>query len=324
MNRFNLWQQVRMGLSRLTALVVVFMIFGLSIDGFLSMSNFESILIKSGPVAAAAIGATLVIIAGGIDLSVGSVVAMSVVTVAITFKTTGSALLALLCGLLAGFVCGLVNGLLVCRGKFVPFVATLGTLQIFRGVTMGMADETNISIPDSWLIDLTYSVSGTDQSWMILPGGTWMVLISAVGATVFLRYTTWGRHTYAVGSNEQAARLCGVRVGGNQILIYALAGLFAGLGGLLQYSYITTGNPSTAKGLELAVIAAVVIGGGSLRGGVGSVFGTLVGAITIETLFAGCVQMGWEKWKQTIMTGIIILIAVGIDQWRVGRAARKA
>jgi len=158
------------------------------------------------------------------------------------------------------------------------------------------------------------------RQWMILPPGVWMTLIAALGAALLLRYTRLGRHIYAIGSNEQTARLCGVPVTRTKIIVYTLAGFFAALAGIMQFSYIGIGQPTTAVGYELFVIAAVVIGGGSLMGGEGSILGAILGALIIKVLETGGVQMGWAKWVQDIVTGGIIVLAVAIDQLRHRRA----
>jgi ribose/xylose/arabinose/galactoside ABC-type transport system permease subunit len=271
----------------------------------------------------AAIGATLVILSAGIDLSVGSILALTVVVVARVLEGPAHAVtpmlpvLALLAGVGVAVLCGAVNGLMVTRLGLVPFVVTLSTMQIFRGAASGLAGETNVYTPTTWINDLMNPVAGNaERAWMLLPPAVWLTLIGGLAVGALLRYTRPGRHIVAVGSNEETARLCGVRVKWVQFGVYAMAGLFGGLAGILQFAYINMGQPTTGVGYELKVIAAVVIGGGSLKGGEGTVAGTLIGALIIGVLFTGCVQMDWPNWLQTVVTGLIIAVAAFIDRLR--------
>jgi ribose/xylose/arabinose/galactoside ABC-type transport system permease subunit len=314
-------------LMRLVVLLAIFGLFAVLVPGgrFARPGNVESILVQSAVVAVAALGATLVIISAGIDLSVGSVLALAVVVMARVMENAEGLLppwLALAAALGVGAACGLANGVLITRLGMVPFVVTLATLQIFRGLASGLAGETNIYPNESWIQGIMDPVAGNaDRAWMLMPPGVWIALTGGILMAVMLRYTRAGRHMFAVGSNEETARLCGVSVGRVKLMVYMLAGLFAGLAGVLQYAYIGIGQPTTGQGYELMVIAAVVIGGGSLSGGEGTIAGTLIGALLIGVLFAGCVQMGWPKWIQTVVTGLIIAVAVLLDRLRQQRQA---
>jgi ribose/xylose/arabinose/galactoside ABC-type transport system permease subunit len=156
---------------------------------------------------------------------------------------------------------------------------------------------------------------------MVFPPGVWLLFLLAFGVGALLLYTRFGRHVFAVGSNEEAARLCGIDVARVRLAVYALGGLFAGIAGLMQFSRLTVGDPTGAIGLELNVIAAVVIGGGSLSGGEGSVLGCLIGALIMQVIQSGCSQMGWPNWVQEIVTGAIIVAAVTLDRVRRRRSA---
>ncbi len=311
-------------LGRLLVLVGIFLFFAILVpEGrFARIGNVESILVQSSVVALAAIGATLVIVSAGIDLSVGSVIALTVVVIGKVLEDVESPglllpVFAVLMGVVVATVCGGVNGVMVTRLGMVPFVVTLSTMQIFRGAASGLARESNIYTSRTWINGMMDPVAGNaDRSWMLMPPAVWLTLFCAVAVMLLLRYSRLGRHMVAVGSNEETARLCGVPVKRVKCWVYLLAGLFAGLAGMLQFSYLNMGAPTTAQGYELRVIAAVVIGGGSLRGGEGTIAGTLIGALIIGVLFVGCSQMRWENWLQTVVTGCIIAIAVLVDRLR--------
>lgn len=331
-------------LGRFAALLVVFLFFAVLVEGgkFYSPRNLENILRQSAVYATASLGMTMVIIAAGIDLSVGSVIALSLVTVAwlldyhyVVPTTQGNEqtiylvqewpivlpIVALLAGVAVATLAGFVNGIIVVGLRLVPFIVTLGTMGIFRGLAKGLADEKDIyPHQDTWLTRLMDpTLTSQDPHWRlwILPPGVWILLIGAICAALLLRYTKLGRYMFAVGSNEETARLCGVPVGRVKIIAYTLAGFFAGLAGLMQFSFIGgIGQPTSAVSYELFVIAAVVIGGGSLMGGQGSILGSVIGALIITILYMGGQQMGWPKWVQEAVIGVIIIVAVVIDRLR--------
>jgi len=279
-------------------------------NSYITADNLQTIALQSAIVGTAALGMTMVIISGGIDLSVGSTVALTSVVVAALLKHGGwPALPAALGGVLAGALCGLVNGVLITQLRVVPFIVTLGTYLVLRGAAKGLADNRTIN-PDPTALDSLLDQTG------FLPGGVWMLVVLAAGVFLLLRYTRFGLHLFAIGSNDQAARLCGVPIARTKVFVYTLGGLFAGLAGLLQYSRLTIGDPTSAPGLELDVIAAVVIGGGSLAGGEGSVVGSLVGALIMTAIRSGCSQMGWANWLTEIVAGAIIVIAAALDRLR--------
>ncbi|NPV47598.1 MAG: ABC transporter permease [Armatimonadetes bacterium] len=283
---------------------------------FRSLDNLETIARQTAIVGAAALGMTMIMVAGAIDLSVGSVVALGSVVIAWLLQFAGaSPLVAGLGGILAGTVVGLVSGLLVTRLRVVSFIVTLGMMLAVRGLAKSIAHEQKIDAPLTWLNDLLATLPA-ERQWMLLPAGVWLVIALALLVAGLLRYTRLGRHIFAVGSNEQTARLCGVPVSRVKVLTFLLGGSFFGLGGLLQFSRLTVGDPTAAVGLELDVIAAVVIGGGSLSGGEGSVFGSLVGALIMSVIRSGCTQMGLPNWVQEVVTGAVIVAAVALDRWR--------
>jgi len=226
-------------------------------------------------------------------------------------------LLALLLGVGAGGVIGLVNGLAITRLKVIPFIATLGMLGVARGVAKWVADQQTVNIPETWINEL--AVTFPRPEWLIVAPGVWLSVILAVLAALVLRRTVFGRRVFAIGSNEAAARACGIPVDRMKIWIYGLAGLLFGLSGVMQMSRLRQGDPTVAIGTELDIIAAVVIGGGSLSGGVGTILGSMIGATIMALLRNGSQQMGWPNYIQEIIIGAIIVIAVAVDGWRSRR-----
>lgn len=353
----------------LVALAAVWGLFALLGGGdFSSWSNQRLMLLQTAVVGAAAIGATLIIVAGGIDLSVGSTIALGTMTIAWTLRAGGGEWLAIAVGGLTALLCGAGIGALVIgqvgrvlavlgaalivywcwtplggalavvcgigalaallaaahfglrqRLALSPFIVTLGMWGALRGLAKGIGDNQPIYPNESWLPKLMES--GTSGPTALLAPGVWLTLGLAVLAASVLRYTRFGRHLFAIGSNELTARLCGVRVERTKLLIYVLGVGCAGLASVLQFAYLSMGDPTTAGGYELKVIAAVVIGGASLSGGEGSILGTLVGALLMTVVDNGCTKLGLDNWVQEIVTGAIIVGAVLVDQLRHKRDA---
>ncbi len=286
---------------------------------FLKLGNFRTVGNQTVAVGIAAMGMTLIIISGGIDLSVGSVIALTSVMVAWCLRAGYPPIVAALAGILLGGLCGLANGSMIVGLRIVPFIATLGMWGMARGLAKGLADEQKIDAPAGWLGEHVL-VRVPEPEWLIVSPGMWTMLALTVLTLAVLRYTTFGRHVFAIGSNEATARLCGLRVNRIKIYIYVVAGLSAGLAGVMQFCRLTVGDPTTAVGTELDVIAAVVIGGGSLSGGECSAFGSLIGALIMAFLRSGCDAMGIANWIQEILIGAVIVVAVALDQWRHRRA----
>lgn len=280
---------------------------------FLRPMNLELIARQTAIVCTAALGMTLVIVAAGIDLSVGSIVSLATVVIALLLRRDVDPATAALGGIAAGALCGLVTGALVTRLKVVPFIVTLGMMLLVRGAAKGLADERRIEAPTTWVNEL---LRATGREGGLLPPGIWLVAALALLVAGTLRYTRFGRHLFAIGSNERTARLCGVRVERTKVLVYTLSAALAGLAGVLQFSKLSVGDPTVALGLELDVIAAVIIGGGSLNGGKGSALGTVLGATIMSVIQIGCSQQGLPNWVQQIVTGSIIVLAVALDRWR--------
>ncbi|MCJ7563638.1 MAG: ABC transporter permease [Candidatus Aminicenantes bacterium] len=286
---------------------------------FLRIANLKSVATQSVIVALGALGMTLVIIGGGIDLSAASNIALSSVITAYAINAGLPPLLGILLGVLTGGLIGFMNGVLITELRLVPFIITLGMMGIARGLAKWIANNQKIDAPLSWVNDLM--AKSPRPSWLLLAPGVWLMIVFAVAMAVLLRYTVFGRHVFAIGSNEATARLCGVRTKRAKVIIYALSGLFCGLSGVMEFSRLTVGDPTVAVGLELDIIAAVVIGGGSLIGGEGSILGSMIGVFIMAFLRNGCTMMGWPNYIQEIIIGVIIVAAVSLDQIRHRRAA---
>jgi ribose transport system permease protein len=298
----------------LLLVIVIFSVMPEVQSRFLRAGNLKAVATQSVIVALGALGMTVVVIGGGIDLSAASNIAFSSVIVAAAVNTGVPPVIAILLGILVGGLIGLINGTLVTRLKLVPFIITLGMMGIARGVAKWVAHNQKIDAPLTWINELMAKMPR--PSWLFLAPGVWLMIILAVIMAVILRRTVFGRHVFAIGSNEATARLCGVRTDRVKIVIYTLAGLFCGLGGVMEFSRLTVGDPTVAVGLELDIIAAVVIGGGSLSGGEGSILGTMIGVLIMSFLRNGCTMMGWPNYIQEIIIGVIIVVAVTLDRLR--------
>jgi ribose transport system permease protein len=299
----------------LLGLLFVSIIFGVLVGPrFFSGANLELIARQTAIVCTAALGMTMVIVAGGIDLSVGSIVALTTVVIAVQLRGHAEPLVAAGAGVAVAALCGVANGVLITGLRVIPFIVTLGMMILIRGAAKGVADERRIEAPPTWLNDLLRTLD--PDSALIVPVGIWIVVFLALVTAGTLGYTRFGRHLFSIGSNERTARLCGVAVERTKIAVYTAAGALAGIAGVMQFSRLSVGDPTIAAGLELDVIAAVIIGGGSLSGGRGSVIGTVLGACTMAVIQTGCTQRGFPNWVQQIVTGAIIILAVGLDRWR--------
>ena len=324
--------------GRVGALILVYLVFALVIPaekGFVSDANTQLMLQDITVVAMAAIGATIIIIAGGIDLSAGSAIALAMIVsayilnlgprsgkFAVSYPTLAP-LAAVAASVAMATLIGLLNGVLVTSLRLVPFIVTLGTMQMARGLAKFVAREQNVYPPEAvrelWIAKLL-DPAKTLYTFPFLPPGVWLVVLAATLAVLFLRYTRPGRHIFAIGSNEKTARLCGVPVARTKILVYVIGGLFSGLAGVLFFARLgAVGQPTEAAGYELFVIAAAVVGGASLLGGRGSVYGTMAGALIITVLRNGGVKLGWPQYVQEFVLGAVIIIAVAVDNLRHGQ-----
>ncbi|HEY2509942.1 MAG TPA: ABC transporter permease [Polyangiaceae bacterium] len=294
------------------ALLCVYALFAvLRPETFARSANLVTMARQTVVVSIAAVGATLVIIHGGIDLSVGSGVALATVVIASLLKSGHGPVAASLGGIAAIGAAGLITGLFVTRLRLAPFIVTLGSMSILRGAAKGLANEQKIDVDPHGLDALLAPPEAG-----LLPAGVWVAIALAIVAAVVLRATPFGRHVFAVGSNEATARLCGIQVDRVRLVVYTVAGLLAGVAGVMEFSTLTVGDPTDSVGLELEVIAAVVIGGASLSGGEGTIVGSMVGALLMTVIRTGGTHLGMPNWIQEIVTGAIILAAVTVDRAR--------
>ena len=301
-------------LGPFVALAVIYTIFGVLEPAMFGSVAVRGILDQTVIVGVAAVGMTLIIVSGGIDLSAGSIVALCSVAAGMMVTKDVSPPLVFLGTILLGGLCGLVNGGLTTGLKLLPFIVTLGTMQIFRGAAKVSAKGSPVNLPFD---ETAY------KPWMGgsgIPLGIWLMVLLVILFTLVLRYTRFGRHVFAIGSNENTATLCGVNVPLTKILVYMIGGAMAGLSGIMLVAKSSQGDPTTAVGMELDVIASVVIGGASLSGGEGTVLGALIGALLMSTIRMGCILNAIPTPWTEIITGAIIVVAVIIDRLRHRKA----
>ncbi|MBB3930302.1 ribose/xylose/arabinose/galactoside ABC-type transport system permease subunit [Kaistia hirudinis] len=290
--------------------VVIFLSF--ANEYFLTPRNILNVGRQASVVAIVALGQALVIIARGLDLSVGSVLGLSAVVSAFVAQATGNQVLALGAGLGTGIVVGLVNGLLFTRLNINPFIATLGTLSVARGLALLITG--GIPIPYAgwaqWL--------GAGKI-VEVPVSLILMLLLALAFHIFATHTRIGRNIYAIGDSPKAARLAGINVEGTRLLVFVLCGLLAGLGGIILAGNLASANPDLGRGYELDVIAAVILGGTALSGGRGTIYGVVLGALLMALLSNAFVLLGISAHWQVVTKGLVIILAVGIDGFRRGR-----
>lgn len=294
------------------ALFIACIFFATQNERFLSATNFSLILQQVMVVGVIAIGQTLIILTAGIDLSCGMVMALGgIVMTKVAAEFGLPAPLAILCGIAVTAFFGLVNGLLVTRIKLPPFIVTLGTLNIAFAITQLYSNaQTMTDVPPLMTaLGTTFRIGGTAVAW-----GSVVMLLLYLGVWFYLRETASGRHVYAVGNNPEATRLTGIPTERVLLGVYVLAGIFYGIASLLSVARTGVGDPNAGQTENLDAITAVVLGGTSLFGGRGMILGSLVGAIIVGVLRNGLTLMGVQSVYQVLITGILVILAVTIDQ----------
>ncbi len=312
--------------AALAGLLVLVTVFSLTSASFLGVGNAMTVALQVTSIAYLGIGATCVIITGGIDLSVGSILALSGVVAALAVRGGSPVPLAMVFGLLTGAACGLVNGLCVTLLRLPPFIATLGMMLVARGVALQITDAKAIGgLGDSfaalgngslWRVEHVGADGFPDVAFRGIPYPVLIMVAAAVAVSIMLNRSRLGRHIYAVGSNAEAARLSGIDVRRITLFVYVLSGTLAGLTGCVLMSRLVTAQPSEGLMYELDAIAAAVIGGTSLTGGIGTISGTVIGAFVIGILRNGLNMTGVSAFVQQIIIGLVILLTVWIDQLR--------
>lgn len=308
---FKIKKQLLGGLGTFVGLFLLLAIFTMLSPVFLTAGNLENILIQSATNAIIAAGMTFVIISGEIDLSVGSILALTSIISAEVMLSTGSLFLGIVIALVLGTLLGAFNGLFVAYMGLPAFIVTLATMWLFRGSAYVFSDGQAI-------VGLPEGLRGlSSESFLMIPNIVWVMIITYVIAYIVLAKLTVGRKIYATGDNQESARLSGINVKGIKILVFSISGFLTSIAGVVLMSRLNSAQPVAGTSFELTAIAAAVIGGTSLtKGGVGGVVGTLVGAVFIASLLNGLVVINVSSFWQQVIMGIVILVAVGIDKYR--------
>ncbi|MEJ9230070.1 ABC transporter permease [Peribacillus butanolivorans] len=302
----GIWQKF----GPLLALILLFIVITVLNPSFMEPNNILNLLRQTSINALIAFGMTFIILTGGIDLSVGSILALSSALMAGMMVSGLDPILAILVGVLLGTLMGVINGILVSKGKMAPFIVTLATMTIFRGLTLVYTDGKPITgIGDSEL----FQMLGRGY-FLGLPVPAVVMIIAFFILWFLLHKTSFGRKTYAIGGNEKASRISGIKVDRVKVAIYGLAGTMAAIAGAILTSRLNSAQPTAGQSYEMDAIAAVVLGGTSLSGGKGRLFGTLVGVLIIGTLNNGMNLLGVSSFYQQVVKGAVILIAVLLDR----------
>jgi len=301
------------------SLVVLCIVIAVLEPRFLSGGNLAGIARQTAVITIMAIGMTMVMVSGGIDLSVGSMLALTSVLGAFVMAAGGPVLGGIATSIVAGSIFGLINGATIATLRIPPFIVTLGAMGVYRGIAL-------LATGGKAVVDLPSSFGNLAQGnvFGILPLPLLIVLLVALLAHFVLVNTRPGRYCYAIGSNVEAARYAGVRVSLYQIWFYVILGTLTGLAGAIESSRLVTGQPTSGDGYELRVIAAVVIGGGSLSGGQGTVVGTIIGALIMGVLANGANLLGISSFTQQVVIGAVIVLAVTFDQFQRRRLEASA
>ncbi|WP_339314698.1 ABC transporter permease [Paenibacillus sp. FSL R10-2734] len=292
------------------SLIILVIVFSIASSNFFQFSNLVGILVSTAVIGVLALGATFVIITGGIDLALGTVMTFSSVMVGVIITFWGLPVpLGIVGGILAGALCGFISGLMVAKMNIPPFIATLAIMMVTKGLSLVITGAKPIYFND----DPIFAKIAMGKMIPGIPNTIVIFLLLGVIASIILSKTIIGRYNFALGSNEEATRLSGVNTVKWKIVIYTITGIFSGIAGILMASRLNSAQPSLGTGYELEAIAAVVIGGTSLSGGVGSILGTIIGALIMSVLTNGLQIMSVAQEWRTVIVGIVIIIAVYAD-----------
>ncbi|MGA2545485.1 MAG: ABC transporter permease [Rectinemataceae bacterium] len=298
------------------AFVALFILFSLTARNFFTMRNVLTLALQTSTITLMGIGVTFTIITGGIDLSIGSVVALTG-TIAVMAANVGIPIwLSMTLGLLTGILCGFTSGLLITGLKLPPFIATLGMMMVVRGVVLTITNAMSKPAPEAFGNLGNNTLFKLSQQFPGIAYPVFIMIIAAIVFGFFLRKTRVGRYTYAIGSNEEASRLSGIKVARIKLIAYMISGFCAALTGIILASRMVTSQPNGGMSYELNAIASSVIGGTSLMGGIGTVAGAVVGSFIIGVLGVGLTMQGASYFVQQIAIGLVVIGSVAVDQLR--------
>lgn len=307
-NNSELWQKLTAPL----ALVVMIIFFSISSPYFLRIDNIMTIALQTAITAITAYGMTYVIVSGCVDLSIGSTIALSGVLTALMLQKGFPIAIAIIITLFVGIIVGSFNGFMVAKMKLPPFIATLGAQMAIRGMAMIVTDAKPVYVQNV----PTFKMLAQYRLFNMIPLPVIYMIILAILASFLLRKTVIGRHIFAVGSNEEAARLSGIRILQVRMFAYAFSGLMAAAAGVILASRVTSGQPGIAVGYEANAVASAVIGGASMRGGHGTISGSILGAFILGVLMNGLNLLNVNQNWQTFATGLVVILAVWVDKMR--------
>lgn len=301
-------------LTVFAAYVVVFIVFSVISPHFLSVQNITNVFLYSSVIGISASAMTMVLLSGGIDISVGSIFGLSAIIAGLTSNLTGSTVLGVLAGLLTGLFCGFFNGILITRLKINPLITTLATMSIFRGTAMLLVNGLAVIIANQ-----NFKILGRKYLFDVLPFSVLITFFLFIFVGFLLYYTPFGRKIYSIGGNSQASRLAGINVDNIRLSVYTINGLLGGLSGVILASQTGAALPTSGTGAELDVIGAVILGGVSLGGGKGRIYGAFFGVLILATLQNGLTLMNVSSFWQLVAKGFVLLFAVVLDVARGGK-----
>jgi len=300
----------RQKLLAFASLILLILAFSLLSSNFFRFDNLVGIMLSTAVIGVLALGSTFVIVTGGIDLSVGTVMTFSSVMAGVFITYWNGPIIAgVIGGILAGAVCGLASGLMIAKMKIPPFIATLAVMMVTKGLSLVISGTKPIYFTDK----PAFNQITMNSVIFGIPNAVWIFLAASVIASFILTKTIVGRYNFALGSNEEAARLSGVNTVFWKVVIYVMTGMFSGLAGIMMASRLNSAQPALGSGYELEAIAAVVIGGTSLSGGTGSILGTVIGALIMSVLTNGLRILSVAQEWQTVIVGLVIILAVYMD-----------
>lgn len=307
----NRWSQTIQRFAAFSGLIILCIFFSIASPHFLSASNLVTVALQTSIIVIVAIGQTFVIIKAGIDLSVGSIVAISGVVAAESMVAGVPVWIAVVVGIAVGMLCGWLNGVIVALGKIPPFISTLGMMGMARGAAFVITDGIPVSgLPEG------FGLIGRTDLFGVIPFPVVIMTIIAIVMGLVLKKSRFGRNVYAIGSNEEAAYLSGINVTRTKIWVYTVSGMMCGIAGIILTSRLVSAQPTAGTLYELDAIAAVVIGGASLMGGVGTVLGTIIGAFIMGVLRNGLNLLNVSPFWQQIAIGAVVILAVYVDNFR--------